>query len=82
MTRIRKWLPKLALIATSVMAISATAGAADKPNTLVIFGDDIRQTNISAYSMGVVGYKTPNRSRSACMPMTVIARPGAGIFAK
>jgi arylsulfatase len=65
MTRIRKWLPKLALVATSVMAISATAGAADKPNILVIFGDDIGQTNISAYSMGVVGYKTPNIDRIA-----------------
>jgi arylsulfatase A-like enzyme len=65
MTRIRKWLPKLALVATSVMAISATAGAAEKPNILVIFGDDIGQTNISAYSMGVVGYKTPNIDRIA-----------------
>ena len=26
-----------------------------KPNILVIFGDDIRQTNISAYSHGVMG---------------------------
>lgn len=41
MTRIRKWLPKLALVAASVMAISATAGAAEKPNILVIFGNDI-----------------------------------------
>ncbi|MGE8064767.1 arylsulfatase [Pseudomonas sp. NPDC089569] len=65
MTRIRKWLPKLALVATSVMAISATAVAADKPNILVIFGDDVGQTNISAYSMGVVGYKTPNIDRIA-----------------
>lgn len=31
-----------------------------KPNILVIFGDDVGQTNISAYSFGVVGYKTPN----------------------
>lgn len=65
MTRIRKWLPKLALVAIAVMGISATAGAAEKPNILVIFGDDIGQTNISAYSMGVVGYKTPNIDRIA-----------------
>ncbi|WP_095194093.1 MULTISPECIES: arylsulfatase [unclassified Pseudomonas] len=65
MTGIRKWLPKAALLAASVMAFSATAGAADKPNILVIFGDDIGQTNISAYSMGVVGYKTPNIDRIA-----------------
>lgn len=38
---------------------------AGKPNILVIFGDDIGQTNISAYSMGVMGYKTPNIDRIA-----------------
>jgi arylsulfatase len=37
----------------------------DKPNILVIMGDDIGQTNISAYSMGLVGYHTPNIDRIA-----------------
>ena len=32
----------------------------DKPNILVIWGDDIGITNISAYSDGLMGYKTPN----------------------
>jgi arylsulfatase A-like enzyme len=36
-----------------------------KPNILVIFGDDIGQTNVSAYSFGVMGYKTPNIDRIA-----------------
>jgi arylsulfatase len=36
-----------------------------RPNILVIFGDDIGQSNISAYSMGVVGYRTPNIDRIA-----------------
>jgi len=36
-----------------------------RPNILVIFGDDIGQTNISAYSFGVVGYRTPNIDRIA-----------------
>ncbi|MBX3643580.1 MAG: arylsulfatase [Rubrivivax sp.] len=31
-----------------------------KPNILVIWGDDIGQFNISAYNMGMMGYKTPN----------------------
>jgi arylsulfatase A-like enzyme len=31
-----------------------------RPNILVIFGDDIGQTNVSAYSMGLMGYRTPN----------------------
>ena len=38
---------------------------ADKPNILVIFGDDIGQTNVSAYSMGLMGYRTPNIDRIA-----------------
>src|SRR5579871_4804944 len=36
-----------------------------KPNILVIFGDDIGQSNISAYTRGVVGYRTPNIDRIA-----------------
>lgn len=37
--------------------------AQDKPNILVIFGDDIGWANISAYNMGMMGYKTPNIDR-------------------
>ena len=40
-----------------------------KPNILVIFGDDIGQTNFSAYSFRLMGYRTPNIDR--------IAREGA-----
>ncbi|MER2507752.1 MAG: arylsulfatase [Amaricoccus sp.] len=40
-----------------------------KPNILVIFGDDIGQSNISAYSDGLVGYKTPNIDRIAAEGM-------------
>ncbi|OBQ52791.1 arylsulfatase [Tamlana sp. s12] len=39
--------------------------AQEKPNILVIFGDDIGVTNISAYTMGLVGYQTPNIDRIA-----------------
>ena len=41
----------------------APSGA--RPNILVIFGDDIGQTNISAYSFGLMGYRTPNIDRIA-----------------
>ena len=48
----------------------AQAGApTKKPNILVIWGDDIGQFNISAYNLGMMGYKTPNIDR--------IAREGA-----
>ncbi len=41
------------------------AQAASKPNILVIWGDDIGITNISAYSRGMMGYQTPNIDRIA-----------------
>jgi arylsulfatase A-like enzyme len=51
------------LLALSTPALSQSAPA--RPNILVIFGDDIGQTNISAYGEGVVGYRTPNIDRIA-----------------
>lgn len=44
--------------------VARGAGAA-KPNILVIFGDDIGISNISAYSDGLMGYETPNIDRIA-----------------
>ena len=46
-------------------AISVAAQAQDKPNILVIWGDDIGQSNISAYTRGLMGYQTPNIDRIA-----------------
>ncbi|WP_443018793.1 arylsulfatase [Shewanella sp. UCD-FRSSP16_17] len=40
--------------------LSASATAASKPNILVIWGDDIGQANVSAYTFGLMGYQTPN----------------------
>jgi len=48
----------------------AAAPSGQRPNILVIFGDDIGQTNISVYSFGVMGYKTPNIDRIAREGMT------------
>ena len=57
-------------MATSLSPLSRTLVHARqpstaKPNILVIFGDDIGQTNISAYTRGLMGYKTPNIDRIA-----------------
>jgi len=46
-------------------AAQSPAASGKKPNILVIFGDDIGQTNLSCYSFGVMGYKTPNIDRIA-----------------
>ncbi|NBD11381.1 MULTISPECIES: arylsulfatase [Corallococcus] len=44
----------------------ATKAAKKKqPNILVIFGDDIGYWNLSAYNLGVMGYRTPNIDRLA-----------------
>ncbi|SFT88696.1 arylsulfatase [Sedimentitalea nanhaiensis] len=53
-------------VATAVVvAVAASANAQEKPNILVIWGDDIGQSNISAYTMGLMGYQTPNIDRVA-----------------
>ncbi|MCL1145452.1 arylsulfatase [Shewanella marinintestina] len=51
---------KLTAISLAASFLSCSAIAADKPNILVIWGDDIGQSNISAYTFGMMGYKTPN----------------------
>src|SRR3954452_689800 len=38
---------------------------AERPNILVIWGDDIGITNLSCYSDGLMGYRTPNIDRIA-----------------
>jgi arylsulfatase len=49
------------MVASSVSA--QTPG--EKPNILVIFGDDIGIPQISAYTQGLMGYRTPNIDRIA-----------------
>ncbi|NIG53903.1 arylsulfatase [Chitinophaga sp. Cy-1792] len=56
---------QLALTSLLITALISICSAQKKPNILVIFGDDIGQTNISAYSFGVVGYMTPNLDKLA-----------------
>jgi len=53
-------------VAAATWLVGTTvAQAAEKPNILVIWGDDIGQSNISAYTMGLMGYRTPNIDRIA-----------------
>ncbi len=52
-------------VGAGLLAASSAAMAADKPNILAIFGDDIGYWNISAYNQGMMSYKTPNIDRIA-----------------
>jgi len=45
-----------ALTACLTLMLASVANAQQKPNILVVFGDDISQSNVSAYSMGLMGY--------------------------
>lgn len=58
-------LRRLAAVGLAV-ALAAPAWAQDDtPNILVIWGDDVGQSNISAYTRGLMGYQTPNIDRIA-----------------
>lgn len=57
-----------AVVSIFFLLISGMAIAAsheEKPNILVIWGDDIGMYNISAYNHGMMGYQTPNIDRLA-----------------
>ena len=51
--------------ACASLLLAVPAAAQDKPNILVVWGDDIGRSNISAYTMGMMGYRTPNIDRIA-----------------
>ncbi|MCF6311546.1 MAG: arylsulfatase [Verrucomicrobiales bacterium] len=53
------------IVLTASLITSAAQAADKKPNILVIWGDDVGQSNISAFTKGVMGYRTPNIDRIA-----------------
>ncbi len=52
-------------LAVVALAVATPAAAQGKPNILVVWGDDVGQSNISAYTRGMMGYRTPNIDRIA-----------------
>jgi arylsulfatase len=54
----------VALLAPVSASLAQDAGA-ERPNILVIWGDDIGWANLSAYNHAVMGYSTPNIDRIA-----------------
>ena len=61
MKRISSWMLAVAF----ALITAATAHAQDRPNVLVIWGDDVGWSNVSAYNLGIMGYHTPNIDRIA-----------------
>lgn len=61
------WIRSAGLIpfCAAVFAGGVSAQEVDRPNILVIWGDDIGQFNTSAYNHGMMGYRTPNIDRIA-----------------
>ncbi len=53
------------MVTVLLCALSWAASSNEKPNILVIWGDDIGQDNLSAYTMGQAGHWTPNIDRIA-----------------
>lgn len=51
--------------ALSLVSLTAIAQQQQKPNIVILWGDDIGQSDISAYSRGLMGFKTPNIDRIA-----------------
>ncbi len=55
----------LSIFCATLVSLASQILAAERPNILVIWGDDVGQSNISAYTRGMMGYRTPNIDRIA-----------------
>ena len=80
----RRGLIVLSMLCTPLLWIPAASTQTQRPNILVIFGDDVGLLNVSAYGRGVIGYTTPNMIASPgkvpSSPTTTASRavlPGA-----
>jgi len=51
--------------AATLVQVEKATQAGKKPNIVIIWGDDVGQSNISAYTHGLMGYQTPNIDRVA-----------------
>jgi len=62
--------PAAAPVQAGQQASAASAAPPAKPNILVVWGDDIGQSNISTFTHGLMGFETPNIDRIANEGMT------------
>src|SRR5450432_1839849 len=66
MDPLKRFLGSLAMVAASIaVGVPATAQQPQKPNIVVIMGDDIGMWNIGAYHQGLMAGRTPNLDKIA-----------------
>ena len=65
MSRLRCFRIPMVLTVAALLMSASSAFAQNKPNILVIWGDDIGTWNISHNNRGMMGYRTPNIDRIA-----------------
>ena len=53
------------ILAITVLFTAPVWAASKKPNIVVIWGDDIGRSNLSTFTEGMMGYRTPNIDRIA-----------------
>src|SRR5262245_41960714 len=58
-------LPPQVAAAAIAQAEKKAGTSGKKPNIVIIWGDDVGQSDISAYSMGLMGFRSPNIARLA-----------------
>jgi len=70
MRHLRKFAVAVLVVFVVLTLAVGSAIAAKKPNILVVWGDDIGRSNVSQYTHGIMGYKTPSIDRIAKEGMT------------
>jgi arylsulfatase len=55
----------MVLLCLGLATMTPGVAAENKPNIVIIWGDDIGYWNVSAYNQGMMGYRTPNIDRIA-----------------
>ena len=60
-----EWCARAVVLLVLCLVGAWPAAAQEKPNILIIWGDDIGFWNVSAYNQGMMGYRTPNIDRIA-----------------
>ncbi|MDB4583468.1 arylsulfatase [Draconibacterium sp.] len=63
--QLTKWIVACFILAAGLSTAPKVEAQTEKPNVLVIWGDDIGWANISKYNHGMMGYQTPNIDRIA-----------------